>query len=197
MSKLPEYEHDIEKDGQVLVDLEDDDGKKIGTAHIGVGDPRNPHSNLTASDEKRLDPQGDPVVEGLPWSEAGTGLYLLVALSPTPTWPTAGNNYNGCSHGLSRLPGAGEARLLVGTSLGKPAFATPVIGACLELPVDLGTDSVKRRYVAEWIAHTAVEALQKSGLGFDLNHKELGGLYKKLAMDISVSANDAINAAGL
>ena len=150
----------------------------------GIGDPTKP--TLSPEEEKRVDADHRPVVHGLAWSDAPTGLYLTV-FGAQPTGPL------GC---LS--PYKGSAILLdnmavfVGVTRGKPTFSLAGHGASLELPVDLGLDTLKQRYVMDWLIDTAKEVF----LG--LEHPGLPDEQSaELAMWLFVTANDAINAARL
>ena len=152
---------------------------------VGLGDPSKP--SLTAEEEKRVDADHQPVVTGLAWSDAGTGLYLTV-FSSRGSLLTARNLICGQSLYLD-----GQLALTVGTSLGRPTFGVAGYGASLELPVDLGLDELKQRYVMDWLIDTAQEALVAQGfqgLADPQKTQELGTW-------LFVTANDAINSARL
>ena len=89
--------------------------------------------HLSEEDEKRTDHQGRPAVLGLPWSQAGTGLWLML----------------GC----------------VRTSHGKrPVAPHDGFWGALELPSDLATDALKKKYVTEWICNEVDKAIGQTGL---------------------------------
>ncbi len=90
--------------------------------------------HMTPEDEKRTDHQGRPAVLGLPWSQAGTGLFLMI----------------GC---VQRRPGTKGVEI-------------PMDGfwGALELPVDLATDALKKKYVTEWICAEVDKAIGQAGL---------------------------------
>lgn len=96
-----------------------------------IGKPGHPdfQKMLSADDEKRVDEKGRPVVLGLPWSVAGTGLYITVLVTQ-----------------------------------GKPKPDRSSHGASLEIPSDLARDLLKQKYLVEWIAATAEEAIRASRL---------------------------------
>lgn len=123
---------------------------------VGQGHPLDPdrHKVLSADDEKRIDEKGRPVVDGKLWSDSGTGMYLVIALHTKPM------NSDPRLTGYTELNlGMGGYLLSMGVSRGKPTFTHDTVGACLELPDDLGSDELKRQYVTEWICNTVIEAL--------------------------------------
>jgi hypothetical protein len=157
---------------------------------VGHGHPMDPNRGklLSADDEKRIDEEGRPIVRGLLWSEAASGAYLFVAVSASPLSST--KTLIG-AHATSG-PTLSNRHITVGCTIGKPAFAQAYTGACLEIPTDLGRDDIKRDYVAQWLAHTAAEALGKSGVN-------LGGdpvLANRTAQWVAGAGNEAINALG-
>ena len=89
-----------------------------GTGHPGF------QEMLSADEEKKVDEKGMPVVLGLPWSAAKTGLYITLCVSR-----------------------------------GRIKHDRPVHGLSLELPSDLGRDLLKQKYLMEWLAATAEEAI--------------------------------------
>lgn len=125
-----------------------------------MGHPNDPDrgSLRSVEDEKRIDAEGKPIVDGLPWSEAKTGLYLMIAISRGGLM--VDRLIKGCQ--AAAIPG-GDHYMTVGVTEGLATAVTPFAGASLELPSDLAQDSMKRKYVAEWVAETAVEALQLTG----------------------------------
>jgi len=153
-----------------------------------IGHPNDPNRGqlLSADDEKRVDDKGRPVVDGLLWSNARTGLYLFVGGSSGPLMadrPIYG------ARGLHLK----NTKLSVGVTRGRPVFNTDCWGACLELPSDLARDGLKRQYVAEWIGHTAAEALGE--LQVELaGHAES---IEKVAVWLCQSAEEAITQARL
>ena len=158
---------------------------------VGVGDPSSPYFGqlLSEEDEAKLDNKGEPIVEGDRWGDCSTGMYLVVAVG-------ANNNpftlLDRKSLGGGTFP-FGRVQITVVTTEGKPRFTQTVAGACLELPVDLGRDELKRRYVVEWLTDTAAEALAMNGV-------DLGGhpgLYKQLGLQVAVTAENAIQGTGL
>ena len=123
---------------------------------VGQGFPLNPdrHKVLSSDDEKRIDEKGVPVVDGKLWSQSGTGMYLVIGLS-TDTLK-ADRRFIGQSEVTL---GKFGYILTMGVTLGKPTCTQDVVGACLELPDDLGSDAKKRGYVTEWICNTVIESL--------------------------------------
>jgi hypothetical protein len=169
------------------------DGLEIKT---GVGDPSNPYFGqlLSAEDEKRIDEKGRPIVEGKPWSGASTGLWLTVACAPT----MGGAEHAGSPLGGDWLPvslGLSTYGLKLGvhTTLGRPKFSGTVAGSCMELPSDLASDSIKRKYVVEWLKETCAEALALYGC--DVTSKR--SAYSDLGLSVATVAEDAILKAGL
>lgn len=130
---------------------------------VGQGHPLDPdrHKVLSRDDEKRVDEKGVSVVDGKLWSDSGTGMYLIIGLSQEPLL---------CSQvvtGRSELNLGNGYTLTMGVSAGKPTFTAAVVGACLELPDDLGDDPKKKQYVIEWICHTVIESLADRGIALD------------------------------
>ena len=124
------------------------------------GHPNDPNRGqlLTEDDEKRMDAEGRPIVDGLSWSEAATGLYLFVGVADGPL--TFGARVSGAS--AERIPGTSKW-MSVGVLNGKASADKHWAGASLEIPSDLGRDHLKQKYVAEWVADTAAEALALTG----------------------------------
>jgi hypothetical protein len=122
---------------------------------VGQGHPLDPDRSkiLSEDDEKRIDEKGNPIVEGKLWSKASTGLYLVIALHTVPL--SADRLFKGHSEIDT---GIHKFKLTMGVTEGKPTFLHDTVGACLELPDDLGTDAIKRQYVIEWIVDTVMEA---------------------------------------
>lgn len=191
---------DAPLEGTERIELQDDDGNLVGIADVGLGHPDDPYRGqlLSVEDERRLDEKGQPVVKGLAWSEARTGLWLTIAAGAGALSGLSPAHSGGCFSISPRIVRGADMRLFVGTFRdAKPVFSTPTCGACLELPSDLGSDSIKRKYVTEWIAHTVIEALSGIGLTFDMSDENLGPEYKKLAIMATWSAEDAIKDSGL
>lgn len=161
------------------------------------GHPLDPNKDklLSADEEKRVDERGHKVATGLLWSEAKTGLYLLVGV--TTLTPKIDKVLIGGAHAIVPKEICGKLRrnlkLTVGVTLGRPKFHCNAWGACLELPSDLGRDHVKQQYIAEWIAETAAEALVEAGVNFQKNPVRTDAL----GLWVSQAANTSINAVGL
>lgn len=162
----------------------------------GVGDPSSPLYGqlLSEEDEKRLDEKGEEVVDGLPWSECKTGVYLSVLVSPNLPYADRRTLGGGVCAVPSKIKGdlKGPLNIALFTTLGKPAFNCPFFGASLELPSDLAKDGLKKKYVIEWLVHTVSESL--GGFAIELNdplNAETVGLW------VSQAAEDAIRATGL
>lgn len=179
----------------VLSDLSDAVAEHLAPkAHMGH--PLDPHRGrvLSEDDEKSLDEQGQPVVEGLPWSKAGTGLYVLIAVTtvkPTVSAPVIAGVSAGVPKAIVKMNR--NLTLTVGTTYGKPTFDCPTWGACLELPSDLGKDRLKQQYIVEWLAETTVEALTEAGVNF----KKAPERTDDLGMWVAFNAEQAIRATGL
>ena len=124
---------------------------------VGQGHPLDPDRKkiLSPDDEKRIDEKGVPVVDGKLWSKSGTDLYIVVGLSNGPL--VADRDIIGTAEiSLDKF----GYLLTLGVTRGKPTFSIDVIGACLELPDDLGADAKKRGYVTEWLVNTVIESLE-------------------------------------
>jgi hypothetical protein len=156
----------------------------------GVGNPLNPYNDelLSSEDEKRIDDKGRLVTQGLLWSKAATGHYIWVALwSGTELTQLVPGGKGQSDIDLSNVY-SGDWSLSIGISVGKPRFNKPTVGAAFELPMDLGEDTIKRQYIAEWLCETIAEALQDRGLPMDT--KQMGDL----AILVADASNRAIGA---
>jgi hypothetical protein len=122
---------------------------------VGQGHPLDPdrHKVLSADDERRIDEKGVAVVDGKLWGDSGTGMYLVVGLHTVPL--SADRKMVGHSEIDT---GVHKYKMTMAVCHGKPTFLHPIVGACLELPDDLGSDAKKRQYVTEWIVNTVMEA---------------------------------------
>jgi hypothetical protein len=164
--------------------------------HTGVGNPLSPYNDelLSEEEEKRIDDKGRLVTRGKLWSEASTGLYLVVALH---IQDALGRELRSVSPLLGRadidLSAAtkGKWTLSIAASKEKPRFYHPVVGACLELPDDLALDDIKRQYVVEWLVNTVDESFRDRSL------KVQEASRHHLAAAIADAANTAIMATGL
>tara|TARA_R110000751_G_scaffold159462_1_gene265192 strand:- start:95 stop:640 length:546 start_codon:yes stop_codon:yes gene_type:complete len=160
----------------------------------GVGDPSGKYygQELTAEAEKRIDSKGEPIVEGLPWSEAGTGIYLSISVSdgkPTVLGGIRGGDQMAVS---KRLTNRALVLTCVATT-GKPYLDRKSAGAALEIPSDLGSDSIKRKYVVEWIKDTSAESLAMFGV--DVSKKQ--GAFNEMGLSVAMAAQSALEGAGL
>ena len=162
----------------------------------GIGDPSSPHfgSVLTHDEERRIDDKGNPIVEGLPWGDSSTGLYLTLAVVATQQHlmsnrVTLGGSTFPVSLALSPL----GLQMSVITTQGIPTFSLPTSGASLEIPSDLGQDSIKRKYVVEWLRDTAAESLALAGVDLSKNK----AAYQHLGLTVAMAAENAILATGL
>lgn len=144
--------------------------------------------DLSEADQKKVDEKGRAVVLGLPWSEAGTDLWLTVFVSNL--WLTGQPSKMDRKAWGKHLGLPDQARSLgLFVTSGKPRFANPGWGASLELPSDLARDELKVRYVTEWVIETVKESLSESG--GNLEH------LKALSGEIVLTVEDAVRRAGL
>jgi hypothetical protein len=157
---------------------------------VGVGTP-NFQEALSDGDQKKVDEKGVPVVLGLPWSEAGTGLWLSVYLVRVAPGSKLGADRPvlGRSLGLPTCPDGIERALGIFVSRGKPVWNLGGYGAALELPSDLGQDALKVKYVTEWFIDTVKEAVISDGMG--------PGALNRLAGEIVLTVERAVHEAGL
>ena len=157
---------------------------------VDQGHPLDPNRGVLMSedDEKRMDEQGRPIVDGLLWSKAASGAYMFV----TASREFIGSNSHTLIGASCIEKGLGGIKLTIGCTIGAPSFSVHTAGACLEIPTDLGRDDIKQSYIAQWLAHTSAEALALMGVN-------LGGdpiLAARCAQDVAVAGNRAINALG-
>ena len=169
----------------------DKDPKDLPKPLVGHGHPMDPNRGqlMSEDDEKRIDEQGRPIVDGLLWSRAASGAYLFVVASREP----AGSNSHTLIGASCIEKNLGGVKLTIGCTIGKPSFNVATAGACLELPNDLGTDGTKRDYIAQWLAHTCAEALALMGVTLGADPILAG----QCAADVATAGNTAINALGL
>ena len=155
---------------------------------VGHGHPMDPNRGVLMSedDEKRMDDEGRPIALGLLWSKAHSGAYLVVAVTNEP--PKTNKTMIGASV-LEK--GLNNHYLTIACTVGKPQFHMAMTGACLEIPTDLGNDEIKRDYVAQWLAHTAAEALAKAGVQLRDTI-----MVTRVAQEVPQAGNRAINALG-
>lgn len=155
----------------------------------GVGNPLSPYNDevLSEADEKRLDDKGKLIADGLLWSQASTDRYIWVALwSGKELTQLVPGGRAQSDIDLEKIY-AGSWQLSIGVSEGKPRFNLPTVGAAFELPSDLGEDSIKRQYIAEWLSETVAESLENRGL--PTNKQQLGDL----ALLVAEASNRAIS----
>lgn len=125
--------------------------------HVGVGDPSGKYFGqvLTAEEEKRVDEKGRPVVQGMTWGAASTGLYLTLFAPKNPREFTS-------PYG-STVKLTDRCVLWMDVGLGRVKTPVEGVGLCLELPADLGSDKLKAQYVSEWAVATVKEILAGFG----------------------------------
>ena len=157
----------------------------------GVGDPSSPYWGqlLSEEDEARLDPAGQPIVDGKRWGDCSTGIYLTISVGVD----NGGLLVDRKTLGAGRFTFKGssihpELVMDVFTTDGLPTCQSAVAGAALELPEDLASDELKRKYVVEWIRETATEAMAL--YGFDIAKDK--GRYKELGLQVAAVAEMAI-----
>ena len=165
------------------------DSKDLPKPLVGHGHPLDPNRGkvLSEGDEKRIDEEGRPIVDGLLWSQAASGAYIFVCVSREPV--RSNKTMIGATVVHKNLA---PNLLTIGCTVGKPIFNVPFWGAALEVPTDLGRDAIKRDYVAQWLAHTAAEALTKAGTSMG-SDPILAGM---CAQAIALAGNNAINELG-
>lgn len=117
-----------------------------------------PRSKINGEDAKIVDEKGLAVVEGKPWSEVPTGIYLALVHLDDPEWMA--------DRRLLALRHIGERTKLVITH-GKVKFNTGFYGAAIELPSDLSSDALKRKYLGEWLGSTWAEIVMSRDLDVD------------------------------
>lgn len=161
---------------------------KIGRPDVGLG-------LLSERDEKSLDDKGNPIVTGKPWSEAKTNMFLVIVLHRIPL--SANVTFVGRTDlklGQEFTGSRGAEISFMVSKNGKPTFLHPTIGACLELPDDLGKDILKIKYVTEWIMDTVKESLDIGQIKYPPKDSN-GDLGFKEGM--LMAAERAIRASGL
>ena len=118
------------------------------------GHPMHNHTH----DPQKVDDTGQPVVLGKAWSECSTGLFLNVLV--TPNAPARIDlQFKGDNIYLVDA----NLWLHISSTLGKPSSSMACVGACLEIPSDLGQDTLKQQYVTEWVIATIRESVTLSG----------------------------------
>lgn len=161
---------------------------------VGQGHPLDPNRGtlLSEDDEKRIDDKGRPIVDGKLWGDAATGMYLGVMIHEAmfaTDLPVVGRTEVSLG---SNFVGAGSSKLSIFASkTGKPTFLHEYVGACLELPDDLGQDATKRQYVVEWLTETVKECFGVRKIDIPKDKVE------DLAYAVAMSSEKAIEATGL
>ena len=111
-----------------------------------------------------MDDKGRKVIHGKLWSDAHTNIFLVVALhgkdKATCLTPKVGQCDVDIRNALVDSLGQDRWTMSIMTTVGRPRFLHATVGACLELPEDLAEDSLKVRYVTEWLVTTCSEALR-------------------------------------
>lgn len=169
---------------EILKDLQDNPPQVL------PGHPLAKEKGLSEDDEKRVDERGDPVVTGLPWSGASTGLWLALLGTRQPLHILQA----GCTNSMGTEAGGLFLTLVV--TEGRPTLSRDAWGSCLELPSDLGQDPLKRAYLMEWLTHTAAETLELATAagafkGFP------GNSHTEFAMWLHLAAENLIRRTGL
>jgi hypothetical protein len=86
---------------------------------------------------------------------------------------------------------AGRTKLSIYSSQGKPTFNHESVGACFELPDDLGQDATKRQYLVEWLTETVKECFELRKIPIPKDKVE------DLAIAVAMAAEKSIEASGL
>lgn len=163
---------------------------------VGEGYPLDPDRKkvLSADDEKRVDEKGRPIVDGKLWSEAASGAYLVIILSSGAVAISADKQFVGVTEiDLGPAFKAPNFKLsMMVSKQGKPSFHHPVVGACLELPDDLGRDKTKQQYIIEWIVHTVMECFEDRGIAIPQ-----GTPKDELMFAVAQASDKAIQSLGL
>ncbi len=159
-----------------------------GGLEVKMGHPLGPQGVLMSEeDEKSVDELGRPVITGLLWSKAKTGIYLNLFGTLEPDYA-----------GPELLVGGdtihmGNLSVTAWTTLGVPKASCDGVGASLELPSDLARDELKKDYLTAWIKTTAMEILHEAVVN------RWGGLKSPAAFEkwLFMSCEDAIKRTGL
>ena len=152
-----------------------------------LGDPRQRKEMLTEEEEKKVDDKGNLVVYGATWSSVPTGIFLSVYATPPVSNPARVTN---CSKWFRATRRTKNARFIIATSFGRPAWDQEGVGCCLELPGDLGQDTLKQQYVVEWLMHTMVECCE-------LTQTDPEWLVSEAAKTLAATAEELIKKTGL
>jgi hypothetical protein len=160
---------------------------------VGQGHPLDPNRGklLSADDERRIDDKGRPIVDGKLWGDAATGIYVGVVMHEAifaTDRPVVGRSEISLGNNFER---AGRTKLSIYSSQGKPTFNHETVGACFELPDDLGQDATKRQYVVEWLTETVKECFELRKIPIPKDKVE------DLAIAVAMAAEKAIVATGL
>lgn len=132
-------------------------------AAMGHPDPNHPSNRFKDDAAKLVDWEGRPVVRGLPWGEAGSGLWLFVAVSEAaPPTPTAAD---GAKAPRVARWSVGGVWFTVGCTEGRPSWPSGrVFGNAMELPHDLARDELKKTLVMDWLRDMAQECCLEAAL---------------------------------
>lgn len=158
---------------------------------VQVGHPLAREKNLTPSDEKRVDEQGRPIVTREPWSQVHTGIYLSLCGSREPLHVLEMQNTNGMGTEVGGL------FVTLTTTVGyRPGFSKEAWGISLELPADLGHDTLKQGYVMEWLVASMTEIFELA-LGANAFRGIPAGRHQEFAMWLHLAADQLIKRTGL
>ena len=163
---------------------------------VGQGHPLDPNREklLSVDDERRIDEKGRPVVDGKLWGDSATGMYLIVMMHDAVFMterPVVGRTE--IALGGAFLAGTRKLSIAV-SKTGKPVFLHEIVGACLELPDDLGQDKQKRQYIIEWLTATVMECFEVSKIRMPSPDSNT---MMELKVAVAVAAEKAIEATSL
>lgn len=164
---------------------------------VGEGHPLDPNRGklLSHDDERRIDEKGRPVVDGKLWGDAHTDMWLVVNMHVAPYYPdrlVVGRTEIALGEAFG---GAGSTKLSIAVSKkGKPVFMHEIVGGCLELPDDLGSDAAKRQYVIEWLLGTVFECFEVRQIALPDKKSQT---MQDFGMALAAAAQKAIEGSGL
>jgi len=152
---------------------------------VGQGHPLDPNREklLSVDDERRIDEK-----------DSATGMYLIVMMHDAVFMterPVVGRTE--IALGGAFLAGTRKLSIAV-SKTGKPVFLHEIVGACLELPDDLGQDKQKRQYIIEWLTATVMECFEVSKIRMPSPDSNT---MMELKVAVAVAAEKAIEATSL
>ncbi|MCP4899887.1 MAG: hypothetical protein GY906_23210 [bacterium] len=109
---------------------------------------------------------GKPTILKKFWSNAGTGLWLVIGICRPPILGHIVEIQGSPMVLTIYTEDIGRSGAFMG-NVRRPVAPKEGVWTCLELPSDLAQDELKQEYVRHWIEHTTAEMLQKAAIAVE------------------------------